>query len=176
MKANLSGADIHEAPSKEAFRQAVANLGTGVAIITSDGPAGLAGCTVSAVTSVSDQPLTLLVCLNRTSRNNRVMRDNGSLCVNLLGHRNQPLAARFADGSLTIDQRFEEGSWSYPADGSPALDNALASLQCAVTDMSEVGSHTVFFLTVHSIGFGEPGEGLAYFQRRFHGLPLANAS
>jgi flavin reductase len=66
------------------FRDAMAGLGASVNVITTDGVAGMAGCTASAVCAVTDEPPTLLVCINRASRNNAVMRENGRLCVNVL--------------------------------------------------------------------------------------------
>ena len=52
-------------PDKQTFRDAMACVGAAVNIITTDGPAGRAGFTASAVCSVTDSPPTLLVCLNR---------------------------------------------------------------------------------------------------------------
>ena len=47
------------------FREAMSRLGAAVHVVTTAGPAGRAGVTATAVVSVSDQPATLLVCLNR---------------------------------------------------------------------------------------------------------------
>lgn len=52
---------------KQSFRDAMAHVGAAVNIITTDGPAGRAGFTASAVCSVTDAPPTLLVCLNRSA-------------------------------------------------------------------------------------------------------------
>lgn len=52
---------------KQSFRDAMAQVGAAVNIITTDGPAGRAGFTASAVCSVTDEPPTLLVCLNRSA-------------------------------------------------------------------------------------------------------------
>lgn len=49
------------AVDKQDFRDAMARLGSAVNIITTDGPAGRAGFTASAVCSVTDTPPTLLV-------------------------------------------------------------------------------------------------------------------
>ena len=50
------------------FREAMSRLGAAVHVVTSAGPAGRTGFTATAVCSVSDQPATLLVCLNRQSQ------------------------------------------------------------------------------------------------------------
>src|ERR1700754_4437328 len=67
------------------FREAMSRLGAAVHVITTDGVAGMTGFTATAVSSVSDQPPTLLVCLNRRSQITSVLRENGVFCVNTLG-------------------------------------------------------------------------------------------
>ncbi len=63
MSAATTMPDLVHALSKEAFREGMSRLGAAVNIITTDGPAGRAGFTASAVCSVTDSPPTLLVCL-----------------------------------------------------------------------------------------------------------------
>jgi flavin reductase len=83
---------------KSLFRDALAGLGAAVNIVTTDGGTGRAGCTASAVCSVTDEPPTLPVGINRASRNNAIMRENGELCVNVLaaGQRRLEHGARVA--------------------------------------------------------------------------------
>ncbi|MBV8628360.1 MAG: flavin reductase, partial [Paraburkholderia sp.] len=90
---------------KSTFRDAMAGLGAAVNIITSDGAAGLAGCTASAVCGVTDEPPTLLVCINRSSRNNAAFRENGRLCINVLSAGQQTLAVTFASSASSIERR-----------------------------------------------------------------------
>src|ERR1700761_4204446 len=77
------------------FRDAMARLGAAVHIITTAGPGGKAGFTATAVCSVSDQPATLLVCLNRNSASTPVLAENGVLCVNTLAATEEGLADLF---------------------------------------------------------------------------------
>src|ERR1700745_3675796 len=91
---------------KSTFRDAMAGLGAAVNIITTDGASGLAGCTASAVCGVTDEPPTLLVCINRASRNNAVMRENGRLCVNVLAADQRDVAMHFSTKDLSIEDRF----------------------------------------------------------------------
>ena len=63
------------------FRNAMAQLGSAITIITTDGPAGRFGFTASAVCSVTDSPPTLLVCMNRSSFAHGKFQHNGVLCV-----------------------------------------------------------------------------------------------
>src|SRR5258708_17567518 len=69
---------------KEAFREGMSRLGAAVNIITTDGPAGRAGFTASAVCGVTDSRPPLLVCLNRSSSVYDRFTANEALCVNTL--------------------------------------------------------------------------------------------
>lgn len=163
------------------FRDAMSRLASAVNIITSNGPGGLCGCTASAVCSVSDEPPIVLVCINRNSRNNVILKSNQTLCVNVLRRDQQSLAYDFSRSGGEIADRFLNGKWSNTNASRetstvagtyilPVLDEALVSLQCRITDSSEVGSHTVFYCTVDDIAMGSPGEALIYYDREFHGL------
>lgn len=72
---------------QQTFRDAMSCMGAAVNIITTDGPAGRAGFTASAVCSVTDTPPTLLVCLNRGASVWPVFNENRTLCVNTLSAR-----------------------------------------------------------------------------------------
>lgn len=153
---------------KSTFRDAMAGLGAAVNIITSDGAAGLAGCTASAVCTVTDEPPTLLVCINRSSRNNAVFRANGKLCVNVLRAQQQTLAAHFATSAHTMAERFAAAQWTTLATGAPVLHGALASLDCEIESVTEVGTHTVFFCAVKAAHAPIAGDALIYYGRRYH--------
>ena len=141
------------------FRDAMAGLGTAVNIITSDGAAGLAGCTASAVSGLTDEPPTLLVCINRS---------NGKLCVNVLSAEQQTLAAHFATSALPIAERFAAAQWERLVTGAPVLHGALASLDCEIESVTEVGTHTVFFCAVKDARTHVAGDALIYYGRRYH--------
>ena len=153
---------------KSTFRDAMAGLGTAVNIITSDGAAGLAGCTASAVCGVTDEPPTLLVCINRSSRNNAAFRANGKLCVNVLSAEQQTLAAHFATSALPIAERFAAAQWQSLVTGAPVLHGALASLDCEIESVTEVGTHTVFFCAVKAAHTHVAGDALIYYGRQYH--------
>ena len=66
------------------FRNALSNLATTVSVITTDGPAGVAGVTCSAVCALSDEPPMVMVCINGKSATNAAIKSNQVLCVNSL--------------------------------------------------------------------------------------------
>jgi flavin reductase len=157
------------AVARQIYRDAMARLGAAVNVITSDGPAGRSGCTASAVCSVTDDPPTLLLCLNRNSDNNAVFRQNGVVCVNTLTASHEDLSGIFA-GAPGYDMagRFAAATWQTLATGSPVLLGASVSFDCKIIQTTEVGTHTVFFCEVEAIQSGDLHEGLIYFGRAYH--------
>jgi flavin reductase len=152
------------------FRDAMARLGAAVNVVTTDGPAGRAGMTVSAVCSVTDDPPTLLVCLNRSSRGNATFKANGVLCVNTLGAGESALSDAFAGrGGLAAEARFALGRWTSLATGAPVLEDAsVVSFDCRVADVLEKGTHSVLFAEIVAIRQGAPGGALIWYGRDYH--------
>lgn len=152
------------------FRNAMAQLGSAVSVITTDGPAGKFGFTASAVCSVTDSPPTLLVCMNRNSFANEHFKRNGTLCVNVLSSDHQDLSGIFANASLRSEERFGYDSWQVLASGAPVLSSSVASFDCLIDTCHEVGSHSVFYCQVQAIRVSEAPRGLVYFNRRYHAV------
>ncbi|CAN7157016.1 flavin reductase [Pseudorhodoferax sp. LjRoot39] len=151
------------------YRDAMARLGAAVNIITTDGPAGRAGFTASAVCSVTDDPPTLLVCLNRSSSAYAAVHANGTVCVNVLSAGQQAISQVFG-GRTPTEERFAAGEWCNGATGAPRLMGAVASLDCRITQCVGVGSHDVLFCQVAALAMQDGGRGLVYFARRYHEL------
>jgi flavin reductase len=159
---------------REAYRDAMARLGAAVSVITSDGPAGRVAFTASAVCSVTDDPPTVLVCMNRGSDSYEAFKANAVLCVNTLAASQEalsPLFAGFTDH--TMPQRFDQADWITLITGSPVLANAVVSFDCRIAQISEVGTHGVFFCEVDAIQAGTSHEGLIYFGRTYHRITVA---
>ncbi|EIC84738.1 pyrimidine utilization flavin reductase protein F [Serratia sp. M24T3] len=154
---------------KQAFRDAMSHLGSAVNIITTDGKAGRAGFTASAVCSVTDTPPTLLVCLNRSASVYPIFQQNQVLCVNTLSDSHEGLSNLFG-GKTPMEQRFAAANWTAMASGSPALEGALTSFDCRVSQVTSVGTHDVLFCEVIDILRNDESHGLVYFDRRYHPL------
>lgn len=155
--------------SSDEFREAMSRLGASVNLVTTDGPAGRGGLTVSAVCSVTDSPPTIVVCINRANRSHDVVRDNGVLCVNILAGRHEALSKAFASSRVSSEDRFGSGEWATLATGSPVLTDAPTALDCRIVCRLEVGTHTMFICEVEQIRVRE-AENLVYFNRTFHHL------
>ncbi len=164
-------------PSPSDFRSAMANLSAAVNVITTDGPRGRAGMTVSAACSVTDTPPTVLVCVNRSSRSHAVLVGNGRICVNVLGDDHADLALHFAGATrVPTAERFATGSWDHDTHGVPVLRDAAAALVGTVRSVRDQGTHTVLFVEIEHVSTRDGGGGLVYFQRSFHPVGTSRLS
>jgi flavin reductase len=156
--------------TRQEFRDAMARLGAAVNIITTGGPAGRGGFTASAVCSVTDEPPTLLVCMNRGATAAPAMKENGTVCVNVVAAGQKETAMVFAGiTKCTMEQRFHAGTWATLATGAPVLEGAVASFDCRIVDIVEKGTHLVVFAEVQAIRLGSQSDhGLIYFARDYH--------
>lgn len=155
------------------FREAMSRLGAAVNLITTDGTTGRHGMVASAVCSVTDTPPTLLVCVNRASAANEKLKANGVLCVNVLAGRHRALSDRFSSRGLSAEERFgADADWAALTTGSPVLPDASVALDCRIAEVSEVGTHSVFFCTVVDARVHADKGALIYFDRACHGLAV----
>src|SRR5262245_59134973 len=150
------------------FREAMSSLGAAVHVVTTAGPAGTAGFTATAVSSVSDQPATLLVCLNRRSQVAPILSENRTLCVNTLRAGADTIADVFAGRTkCPMAERFNSGTWSEMVTGAPALADAVVAFDCRVIEIKAVATHNVVFAGVVGVRLGKPGPALVYHERAY---------
>jgi flavin reductase (DIM6/NTAB) family NADH-FMN oxidoreductase RutF len=104
----------------------------------------------TAVMSVTADPPTLVVAVNRSASMSPVIATHGSFCVNLLAERHGDLVGIFG-GKKSGKERFEHGLWSFTDERAPVLVDAAASLICEITGQFDVGTHTLYVGEVRSI-------------------------
>ena len=137
--------DVLETPiSRDSFMAAMAAAATGVSVVTTDGPAGRYGITISAMASVSADPPMLLVCINRRSPACTALLANRVFRVNVLAADQAEIADVFA-GRPRQGPAFDfaPGRWSAGAHGTLGLTGASARFECRVSEAIEAGSHVV---------------------------------
>ncbi len=138
------GPDVAGAVSPTDFRAALTNLTTAVSIIATNGAAGLAGLTCSAVCGVSDTPATMIACVGRRSAAHDVIVGNGVFCINCLPATRRDLSQIFAGvGRVPMPERFAPGEWDVLSTGAPVASDALVVFDCKLADMRDVGTHGV---------------------------------
>src|SRR5215471_988050 len=145
------------------FREAMSRVASTVSIVSTNGSHGVAGFTCSAVCSVTDEPPTIMVCVNRKSAANPVIKANGVLCVSSLGADQVELSQLFAGvGRVPMSERFAGPNWGVLATGAPYCTASRVALDCRVADVREVGTHSVVFAEVLSTAHAGDGEPLIY--------------
>lgn len=153
------------------FRDAMASLGAAVNIVATNGDAGCCGLTATAVCSVTDNPPTVMVCINSKSQMNAIFQENGKLSINILNHEQEEMACHFAGMTgLAMTERFTQPGWQNGQLQQPVLTNALACLEGDIYDVRQVGTHFVYMTEIKNISVREDGDGLIYFKRRFHSV------
>ena len=157
------------------FRSAMAHLPAAVNIVTTDGPHGRVGITVSAVCSVSDSPPTVLVCVNRSSATHDIFKSNGEICINVLSGEHEELARHFSGATkVPMAERFGWDIWEENRASVPVLRDALVKIVGRISDHSVQGSHSVIFVQVDRIEVQQESDSLVYFKRQFHRLSVTS--
>ncbi len=152
------------------FRAAMARFPGAVTIVTSAGGGERRGITATAVCSVTADPPSLLVCLNRATGTCAMVTETGMFNVCLLAGDGGSVAMRFAGaGGVTGEEKFAEGDWQTDERGLPMLADAVATFCCEVAEQVQAGSHTVVIGQIVGIRLTE-GAPLVYERSRFHRL------
>lgn len=152
--------------ARDAFIAAMRQVASTVTVVTTDGPSGMAGATVSAFSSLSADPPSVLVCLRADSRIARTVAENGAFCVNVLSESARDTALRFA-GAFDKDRpdRFE-GLKLGDTDCGPVLPQSMA-FACTLVRQITQGSHVICIGDVTDI-FHSGENPLTYMQGDFH--------
>jgi flavin reductase (DIM6/NTAB) family NADH-FMN oxidoreductase RutF len=153
------------------FREGMSRVAAAVHVVTTDGPAGRAGFTATAVAPVTDSPASLLVCIHAAGRSAEALTANAVFCVNALGISDRDLAEAFAGRTgLGPQDRFAAGRWGRLATGAPVLETSLAAFDCRLAEARLVATHYVVIGEVVDVRIGPHGTALVYRERGYHGL------
>lgn len=146
-----------------AYRAAIGQFATGVCVVTCHGIEGPAGLTTNAVTSLSLDPLLLLVCFDNESRTLPAVREAGRFAVNVLAAGQEELAAVFASKRVPTEKF--AGVSHEVAHGVPVLDGALAWVACDLRELLPGGDHTIGIGAVTQAAVPHPdAEPLVFFR------------
>jgi flavin reductase len=150
------------------FREAMSRATAAVHIVTTDGPAGLAGITATAVAPITAEPPMMLFCINKGSPSGERVITNGAFCVNTLTTSHTALAEIFAGRTgKHLEDKFTHGEWTKLATGCPVLKGAAAVFDCRLVEAKEVRTHFVMIGAVEEVRFGPEANTLSYAYRRY---------
>jgi 3-hydroxy-9,10-secoandrosta-1,3,5(10)-triene-9,17-dione monooxygenase reductase component len=159
------------------YREVIGSFATGVAIVTAQSEDGPAGLTTNAVTSLSLDPLQLLVSFDNASRTLPTVRQAGRFAVNVLRAGQEDLARVFASKRVA-EEKFASVTHTV-AHGVPVLDGALAWIACDLEALHPAGDHTIGIGRVTHLsaddGEGAGNDPLLFFRGGFARLALSES-
>jgi len=156
-----------------ATRSALRCVPTGVAVVTAVREGEARGITISAFTSVSLEPPTLLVCVNRQARSYLYIAHSRRFALNVLAADQREIAERFSGKRWEL--QFEGLATERGIEGIPLITGAIAHFECAVSQEHAIGSHSIFIAEVERAAH-RIGDPLGYFDGAFRSFALERVS
>jgi flavin reductase len=154
-------------PLSDAFRQAMRRVASTVNVITLCVGGRPKGITATAMSSLSLDPPSLLVCINRAAAVHGSMEDVTHFRVNVLHRDQEGIARMFADPGQHAT-RFLEG-WEMGCERPPRLIEAQAAILCRRIDHHRFGTHSIFIGVVEEAEFRPGVDPLIYVDGRYGG-------
>jgi flavin reductase (DIM6/NTAB) family NADH-FMN oxidoreductase RutF len=156
------------AAEDDIFRQSMRLLAGGVTIVASSFEGTRSGLTATAVCSLALTPPRILASINIQGDTYGLVRRSRCMSVNLLSLEHERLARRFATHRAMLNEdRFGAGVWVQRITGAPVLADALAALDCRVTEIIPLDSHAILIGMVEDVMFGPARPPLIHFQAHF---------
>lgn len=152
------------------FIAAMRRAATPVSVVTTDGPGGRCGVTVSSLCTASADPPQVLVCVHLGGPTAAALRTNKCFAVNILDSRHRHVADSFA-GRIDRwrEDRFACDTWASLVTGAPVLADGLLVMDCELTQELIVSTHAVFVGTVVGLQSRE-GAPLLYSDQAYRTL------
>jgi flavin reductase (DIM6/NTAB) family NADH-FMN oxidoreductase RutF len=162
--------------SQTEFRKAMGSFATGVTVITVDYEGEVHGMTANAFSSVSLDPLLILVCVDHKARTHAHLHAKKRFGVNVLAENQRDISEYYARPTATHRQAEQEAGARFDrtAHGTPVLHGALAYLECRLHTAQDAGDHTIFIAEVEDIVVRD-GEPLLYFRGQYRGIGVAKS-
>jgi flavin reductase (DIM6/NTAB) family NADH-FMN oxidoreductase RutF len=153
-----------------AFRDAMRQLPGGVSVITAGIGEDRSGMTVISVSSLTIDPPSIVMCVNRQSSTWPLLQRYRAFGVNILGAGQQAVADRLTGrGGLKGPARFADAGWITLVTGVWLLSDALAVLDCEVEEMIDRHSHSLVIGRPRAVRVAEGAAGLVYWRGRYSG-------
>jgi flavin reductase len=127
--------------SKSDFRSIMRAVVNGVIVITTSHNGLIHGMTATAFASVSSDPPTVLIIVNRSTRTHPIINVSKLFAINLLSENQVELGDRFAG---KLDNKFDSVDYTLSKRGVPLIEGVAGTLECSAIDEVNVGTHTIF--------------------------------
>ena len=151
------------------FKDSMRHLAGAVSVITVGRGEDRTGFTATSVSSLSIEPPSVLVSLNRNSSSWPVLQRHGTFAVNVLAHDQQHIADRFAGrGGVKGAERYHGADWTELVTGTLALSDALTVLDCELDEAIDRHSHSILIGRVRAITVRGEAQPLVYWHGNYH--------
>jgi flavin reductase (DIM6/NTAB) family NADH-FMN oxidoreductase RutF len=159
-------------PTSLDFRRALAQYATGVTVVTTRVDGVDHAMTANSFTSVSLDPMLVLVCVERTVRFHEAVLRSGLWAVSVLGEDDREAAEWFALRGRPLTGQLERFPHTRgPLTDAAVLDSALASLEVRTTAVYDGGDHDIVLGEVMALARApENGRPLLYFESGYRQL------
>lgn len=153
------------------FRKAMGAFATGVTIITVDLDGEVHGMTANAFTSVSLDPMLVLVCVDHSTRTHSHLHAKKRFGINVLGEDQRAISEYYARPERSHEHAEAEAGARFDRTrhGTPMLHGALAYLECGLQSAEEAGDHTIFIAQVEDVVLRE-GDPLLFFRGKYRNV------
>lgn len=135
-------------------------------ISTSDVDNNHYAMTATAVCSVSLEPESMLVCVNKNTLFNSIIGNMDLFSVNLLTAE-QVSQSNACAGGLPQDNRVNEDEWEVMDDGLVILKDAQANIMCRKTELFSYGTHNILIGDVYRILIDKDIDPLLYMDGKY---------
>ena len=152
------------------FRSVMGHFATGVTVITTCAGEEMQGMTANAVTSLSLDPVMVLICVEKNTHTHRVLDAGGVFAVNVLGEHQEDVSRLFAKRAEPEMGTLRGQRFSLGMTGAPILEDCLAYLECNVAYVHDGGDHSIFLGEVVSAAFVNDVRPLVFYRGRYRGL------
>jgi flavin reductase (DIM6/NTAB) family NADH-FMN oxidoreductase RutF len=146
---------------RASFKLAMRRFPAAVSVITAADQSRRHGMTATAVTSLSLEPPSLIVCINRATLLHDIMQIGRHFCVNVLRRDQAELSSAFS-GAIAPEARFAHGTWHTSDEGVHYLAGAQVNIFCRKVAAVPYGTHTVFIGEAEAVNAHDPIEPLIY--------------
>lgn len=153
------------------FRTIIGHFATGVTVITTRDGDRLHGMTANAVSSLSLDPVMVLVCVDKTTYAHGVITASGVFAVNILGEHQEALSRVFAQKSEPEVGSLRGQPYRLGETGVPILADCLAFIECRVKSVLDGGDHAIFLGEVVTEGVDNADvKPLLFYRGGYHSL------
>jgi flavin reductase (DIM6/NTAB) family NADH-FMN oxidoreductase RutF len=153
------------------FRKAMGQFATGVTVVTVEpDPGKIHGMTANSFTSVSLDPMLVLICVDRKAKSLPLLHKQKCFGVSILEKGQEAISEYFARGeqSAETEERLSIRYRRTPS-GIPVLENTLLQLTCRIVASHVAGDHTIFVAQIEEAEIHE-GEPLLYFRGEYRSV------